>query len=186
MEVSVKCLIWICIHELGRQVDGSSDFRTKIILGTVLVWFWFSVLEFRDDPGTVPDCARTCGFRINSSNLNRGPRIRLFVLLKSWYSLFVTLLSIVSDTWVIYSSILLGTVVFRDCRFLGCSSWLSLATAANFLLFLSAAILKGKNDRTVFKTELLFNFSIPTWQKQKWVKSTVSSKKNTTTNNQYS
>ena len=62
------------------------------------------------------------------------------VLLYSWNSFLVTLLSISSETCVINSSLILGTDVFRDGPFLGCSSCVSLVTAANFRLFLNVAI----------------------------------------------
>ena len=67
-----------------------------------------------------------------------------------------TLSSISSDTCVIYSSFNLGTDVFCDWTFLGCSSCVSLVTAANSHLFLNVAIfLKGK-CYAVMKTELDF------------------------------
>ena len=59
------------------------------------------------------------------------------VRLNSWDSFFVTLPSISSETCVIYSSLILGTNVFRDWPFLGYSSCISLVTAANFRLFLN-------------------------------------------------
>ena len=76
------------------------------------------------------------------------------VRLNSWDSFLVTLPSICSKTCVIYSSLILGTDVFRDWPFLGFSSCVSLVTAANFRLFLNVAIfLKGK-CYAVMKTEL--------------------------------
>ena len=76
------------------------------------------------------------------------------VRLNSWDSFLVTLPSICSETCVIYSSLILGTDVFRDWPFLGFSSCVSLVTAANFRLFLNVAIfLKGK-CYAVMKTEL--------------------------------
>ena len=65
-------------------------------------------------------------------------------LLNSWDSFLVTLLSISSETCVIYSSLILGTDVFRDWPFLGCSSCVSSVTAANYRLFLNVAIFEGK------------------------------------------
>ena len=115
---------------------------------------WFSKLVFRNVPGTVPECVRICGFKRNSFNLDRAPKMRDSVLLNSWDSFLVTLPSI-SETCVIYSSLILGTDVFRDRPFLGCSSSVSLVTTANFRLFLNVAIfLKGKCC-TVMKTELI-------------------------------
>ena len=61
----------------------------------------FSVLEFRDVATTVPNCARFCRFGLNLSNLDRAPRIRFSVLLRSRDSFFLNLLSISSDTRMI-------------------------------------------------------------------------------------
>ena len=67
------------------------------------------------------------------------------VLLNSWDSFLVALPSTSPKTCLIYSLLILGTDVFRDWPFLGFSSCVSLVTAANFRLFLNAAIfLKGK------------------------------------------
>ena len=58
---------------------------------------------------------------------------------------------------MIYSSLILGTDVFCNWPFLGCSSCLFVVTAANFRLFLNVAIfLKGK-CYAVMKTELCLN-----------------------------
>ena len=106
---------------------------------------WFSKFVFRNVPGTVPECVCICGFKRSLSNLDRAPKMRDIVLLNSWDSFLVTLLSISSETWVIYSSLILGTDVFRDWPFLRFSSCVSLVMAANFRLFLNVAIcLKGK------------------------------------------
>ena len=76
------------------------------------------------------------------------------VRLNSWDSFSVSLLSICSETCVIYSSLILGTDVFRDWPFLGFSSCVSRVTAANFRSFLDVAIfLKGK-CYAVMKTEI--------------------------------
>ena len=74
--------------------------------------------------------------------------MRDYVLLNSWDSFLVTLPSISSETFVIYSSLILGTDVFRDWLFLGCSSCVSLVTTANFRLFLNVAIFEGKMLRS--------------------------------------
>ena len=77
------------------------------------------------------------------------------VQLNSWDSSLVTLPSISPETCVIYSSLTLGTDVFRDWPFLGFFSCVSLVTAANFRLFLNVAIfLKGK-CYAVMQTELV-------------------------------
>ena len=44
----------------------------------------FSESLFRDVPGTATEQVRTCGFRRNPSNLNKAPRRRDSVRLKSW------------------------------------------------------------------------------------------------------
>ena len=117
---------------------------------------WFSMFVFRNVPGTVPECVRICAFKRNSSNLNRADEMCDSVLLNSRHSFLVTLPSISSETCAIYSSLILGTDLFRDWPFLGCSSCVCLVTAANFRLFLNAAIfLKGK-CYAVMKVELVF------------------------------
>ena len=101
---------------------------------------WFSTFVFRNVLGTVPECVRICGFKRKSSNLDRVPKMRDYVLLNSWDIFLGTLSSISSETCVIYSSLNPGTDVFRDWPFLGCSSCVSLERAANFRLFLNVAI----------------------------------------------
>ena len=101
---------------------------------------WLSTFVFRNVSGTVPDCVRICWFRRNSSNLNRAPKMRDFVLLYSLDSFLVTLPLFSSETCVVNSSLISGTDVFRDWPFLGCSSCVSLVTAAYFRLFLNVAI----------------------------------------------
>ena len=106
---------------------------------------WFSTIVFRNVPGTVPECVRICRFKGNSSNLETAPKMRDSVLLNSWDSFLVPLSSISLETCVIYSSLILGTDVFRDWPFLRRYSCVSLVRAANFRLFLNVAIFsKGK------------------------------------------
>ena len=66
------------------------------------------------------------------------------VRLNYWDIFLLTLPSIFSESFVIYSLLILGTDVFRDWPFLGFSSCDSLLTAANFRLFLNVAIFEGK------------------------------------------
>ena len=101
---------------------------------------WFSTFVFRNVPGTVPECVCNCWFKRNSSNLDRAHKMRDSDLLNSWESFSLTLPSISSESCVIYSSLILGTDVFRDWPFLRVSSCVSLVTAANFRLFLNIAI----------------------------------------------
>ena len=117
---------------------------------------WISKLLFLDVPGTATEEVRTCGFRRNSSSFDRAPKIRDSVLLNSFESFLVTLPSISSETCVIYSSLILGTDVFRDWLFLGCSSCVSLVTAANFRFFLNDAIFLKRKCYAIMKTELGF------------------------------
>ena len=117
---------------------------------------WFSTFVFWNVPGTVPECVRICGFKRNSPNLDRAPKKRDSVLLNSWYSFLVTLPSISSETCVIYLSLILGTDVFRDWTFLGCSSCVSVVTAANFRLLLNVAIFFKAKCFAIMKTELIF------------------------------
>ena len=115
---------------------------------------WFSTFVFRNVPGTVLECVCICWFERNSSNLDKAFEMRDSIRLNSWDSFLVILPSISSETCEIYSSLILGTDVFRDWPFLGFSSCVSLVTAANFRLFLNIAIfLKGK-CYAVLKTEL--------------------------------
>ena len=83
--------------------------------------------------------------------------MRYSVRLNSWDSFLVILLSISSENCVIYSSLILGTDVFREWPFLGCSSCVSLVTAANSRLFHNVAIFEGKNATQLWRlNEFLF------------------------------
>ena len=128
--------------------DRGSHFRMRITLGVVLIrslLFRFCVPECS---GTVSECVPICGFRRNSSSLDRAPKMQDSVLLNSWDNFSVTLRSISSEICVIYSSLTLGKEVFRDWPFLRCCLCVSLVTAANFRLFLKVAILEGKMQRS--------------------------------------
>ena len=141
------CVVWL------RKMPASGWESLWELPSFVL---WFSTFVFRNVPGTVPECVRICGFKTNSSNLHRAPKLRDSVLLISCDSFLVTLPSISSQACVIYFSLILETEVFRDWPFLGCASCFSLVTAANFRLFLKVSItLKGK-CYAVKKTELVF------------------------------
>ena len=115
-------------------------FRMKIALGVVLN----RSLVFHV---CLPECSRNASgvrpylwvqkkfvfFRQSTHNAGLCPA----ELLGQFFS---NLPSIYSETCVIFSSLILGTDVFRDWPFLGCSSCVSLVTAANFRLFLNVAI----------------------------------------------
>ena len=118
-----------------------------------------------NDPHLVPGFPRLCSgmfperfrsasvsiFKRNSSNLDRAPKMRDSVLLKSWDSFSVTLPSISSEACVIYSALILGTDVFREWPFLRCSSSVSIVTAAKFRLFLNVAIFLKEKCYSVYE-----------------------------------
>ena len=116
-----------------------------------------------------------------SSNLDRAPKMRDSVRLNSRGSLLVTLPSISSETCVIYSSLTLGKDVFRDWPFLGCSSCVSLVTAANFRLLSTLRSFWREKCYAVMKTELVC-ICYSTWDYNK----KCYSLKWTTSHNQYS
>ena len=114
---------------------------------------WFSTFVFRNVPGTVWKSVCICWFERNSSNLVRAPKMRDSVLLNSWDSFLLILPSISSETCVIYSSLILGTDVFRDWPFLGFFSCVSLVTAAKIRLSLNVAIfLKGVRNKIFIRS----------------------------------
>ena len=78
-------------------------------------------------------------FRGNSLEIDFFNSIRDSVLLNSLESFLVTLPSISSETWEMYSWALSGSIVFRDWVILVFSG-VSLETAAKFLLFLKFAM----------------------------------------------
>ena len=112
---------------------------------------WFSTFVFRNVPGSVPEWVRICWSKRMLSNLDRAHKMWDSVLLNSWDKYLVTLPSISSETCVIYPSLILGTDVFRDWPFVGCSSCVSLVMAANFRLFLNIVILSKENDMQLWK-----------------------------------
>ena len=117
----------------------------------------FFMFVLRNVPGTLPESVGICGLERNSSNLDRAPKTRDSVLVNSWDTFLVTLHSISSETCVIHSPVILGADVFCDWLF-PVISCVSLATAANFRLFLIAAITSRKKCSTVVKTELFSTF----------------------------
>ena len=78
--------------EYPTSGQGSSEKRSPVVSR-------FSELLFLDVPGTATEQVRTCGFRRNSSSLDKAPKIRDSVLLNSFESFLVTLPSISSETW---------------------------------------------------------------------------------------
>ena len=105
----------------------------------------FSELAFPDVPWTATEQVRTCGFRRNLSSFDNAPKVRDSVLLNSLESFLVTLPSISSETWEMYSWVNSGSSTF--CPLLPLlPSGVSLETAANFLLFLNVAIFLEGNS----------------------------------------
>ena len=96
---------------------------------------WLALNAFRDVSGAVPEWPWVSGFIRKSSSLASAPRMRFYVLLNSFDSLFVTLPSISSETWVIQSSCDLGALEFCAKLLQEWSSQFSLFNAANFFLF---------------------------------------------------
>ena len=133
VETVVMAKFWARV--LCSLAAEDACFRMRITLGVSLIRSLVShlcVLECSWN-GSVPENVPICGFNRNSSNLERAPKMRDAVLLNFWDSFLVTLPSISSETCVIYSSLILETDVYRDWPFLGCSSCVSLVTAANFV-----------------------------------------------------
>ena len=116
-------------------------------------------------PRTATEQVRFCGFRRNSSSLDKAPKIRDSVRLNSFESFFSDpsfnfFRNLGIDFWAIS-----GSIVFRDWVFLVFSG-VSLETAANFLLFLNVAMLLSEklcqlwrvNWSFLFLTKLLISF----------------------------
>ena len=120
---SFRLLVW----QAENAISGQGLSRERSPVGSR-----FSELLFLDVPGTATEQVRACGFRRNSSSLDKAPKMRDSARLNSWESFLVTLPSNSSETWVMYSSAIPGLSVFCDWLFLVFSS-ASLETAANFL-----------------------------------------------------
>ena len=153
--VVVVGLVWVWINWIAGPIDWGRHFRMGIILWTIPSWF----LVF---------CVRAPGCSLNGSGENlklwvpgeivyfgKSTQMSNSVLLNSWDSFLVTLPSISSKTCVIHSSLILGTDVFCDWPFLGCSFCVSLETAANIRLF-SLLLSSWKKNLRVVETELSF------------------------------
>ena len=102
---------------------------------------------------------RIAGFYFTLTYRENNP---LFVSLRS-------IPSISSETCVKFSWLILGINVFRDWWILRCSSCVSLATAANFHLFLNVAIFWRENVQQYWRLTYLFIFVIlnQTWEYNK-------------------
>ena len=135
----------VCAKIWCRLAVRSRRFRMRIILGAVplrsLVSFFY---VFRDVSGTTLEWPWISRSRRNSSSPDRGPKMRLSVLLISRDNFLITLPSHSCDTWVVESSDNLVTLVFCAWLLLGCSSWFSFLRAGNILLFPGTAIFSTK------------------------------------------
>ena len=135
----VRSFVWVWINWMMRPIDGGSHFRMRIFPGVISIWFLvFNVCA--------PGCSR------NNSGLSPYQRVQekffefrqITQNVGLWpseipWQFLVTLPSISWKTWLIHSSLILGTYVFRDWPFLECSSYACLLTTANFFLFLNIA-----------------------------------------------
>ena len=126
---------WLLVRQAENTTSGQGLFKKWSPAGSR-----FSELLFLDVPGTYTEQVRICGFRINSSSLDKTPKMRDYVRLNSWESFLVTLPSTPSETWVMYSSAIPGLGVCCDWFFL-IFSGVFLENAAKFLFFLNVAII---------------------------------------------
>ena len=121
---------------------------------------WLVFNAFREGSGVVPERPGSSGFIRKSSSRASAPRMRFSVLLNSFDNLFVTLPSISSETWVMYSSCDLGAPEFCAKLLLGCFSQFSLFNSANFLLFRVVISLRKSNDQSVILYYLSWKWKI--------------------------
>ena len=145
-------LFKLLVRQAENTTSGQGLSRERSPVGSRL-----SELLFLDVPGTATEQVRTCGLRRNSSSLDKPPKMRDSVLLNSWESFLVTLPSISSETWVMYSSAIPGLSVFCDWLFLVFSG-VSLETAANFLSFLIVAMILREKLCQLWRLNWVFNF----------------------------
>ena len=112
-----------------EAVDRSTHFKMRIILRLVfVVLLVFTVIN---PGGAVPDCTRTCVFGRNSKSFDKAPRMRLSILLNSWYNFLVNLFNLLCNL-----VLTLGAFVSRDKLLPGCSSYLFLLGGLNNCLSL--------------------------------------------------
>ena len=144
---SFRLLEWLAENTASGQ--GSPRERSP-------VGFRFSESLFLDVPGTATEQVRICGFRRKSSSLDKAPKIRDSNRLRSLESFLVTLTSISSETWEMYSWANPRSSVFCDWLFLVFSG-ASLETAAKFPVILQCCQNSEGKSLSVVKIELIFN-----------------------------
>ena len=138
-----------CLKQFNHGIMGLTDWRShlkmRIILGMILLGSWFSKFLIQNVPGMAQEFARIFGLKVIPSDSNRATKMRHSVLLNSWDSFSVALPSMPSETCMMSSSFP-ATDVFVDWLFLGNSFCVSLATAANFRLFLNVVIFSKRKS----------------------------------------
>ena len=146
----VRGLLPVWVWWSGGLTNREFHFGIGIIQGTIpsgLPVFWVVI------PGRSRNSSGACPYlrvQKNSSSFDKAPKICHSIRLNFWDSFLLTLPSISSDTWVMYSSIIPGTKVFCDWPFLALS-WVSPEMAANFRLFLSVVIMRRKEKLNSFE-----------------------------------
>ena len=91
LDMNVRHIVAICIKRIARPIDWGLRFRMGIILGTISILFQFSgfsVSVFRGVSGTAPESICICGCKRKMSKLDRAPKMRDSVPMRSWYSFF--------------------------------------------------------------------------------------------------
>ena len=131
-------LLWIIY--ITRVAGREHRFATGIAWGTIpsgFPVFWVVVPECsRNSYRTSPDLCVSS--EKNSSSLDKAPKMRDSVRLNSLESFLMTIPSISSETWEMYSSAIPGSSVFFHWLFLVFFG-VSLGTAANFVVLLNVA-----------------------------------------------
>ena len=143
------CGVWSeskSVRLLAWQAENSTSVWRSLWERSLLVSS-LSTEVFPNDHGVVPENVRSCGFKRKSSNLDRAPKMWDYVLQSSWDSFLVTLPSISSVTFAVYSSVIPGADDFIDWLFL-VDSCFALDRAATFRLFPMLPAL-GKGSTTV-------------------------------------
>ena len=155
---SFRLLVW----QAKNTTSGQGLSRERSLMG-----FRFSGLGFLDVPGTATEPVQTCGFRRNPSSLDKAPKMRDSVRLNSWESFLLTLPSISSETWVMYSSAIPGLIVFCDWLFL-LFSGVSPENAANSFLFHNVAMILREKLCQLWRRKWFINFVAKYWSPSLW------------------
>ena len=76
-------------------------FRMRIVLGTILCFFWFPPFLIQDVSRMDTDWNWAYGFTKKSSGRERATKLRLLLLMNTWDTFFVTSPTMPSDNWVL-------------------------------------------------------------------------------------